>query len=140
MTQQLRRFRVWCALPLLAVAVAAGCGESGGKVREIRGTVSYKGEPLQAGTVRFVGANNEVAFAVVQKDGSYIITDVPPGEVKVGVLPDNGPRSVGDSSGKKAEKAAKPAVVLPKKYHDPETSGMTKTVKSDTTKLDIDFS
>ena len=68
MTDVLSRLRVWC-VPVLLAAVAAGCGAKGGRVREIHGTVSYKGEPLQSGTVRFVGPNNEVAFATVQKDG-----------------------------------------------------------------------
>ena len=86
-----------------------------------------------------VGANHEVAFAAVQKDGSYILTDVPPGEVKIGVQQGNEPRSVGDSSGKKAEKAAKPPVTLPKKFHDPETSGVTHTITHGMTRLDIDF-
>ncbi len=131
------RVRVWCAV-VAAVAVA-GCGGQDGRVREVRGTVSYKGEPLQSGTVRVVGANHEVAFATVQKDGSYILTDVPPGEVKIGVQQGNEPRSVGDSSGKKAEKPVRPPVLLPKKFHDPETSGITHTIARSTTKLDIDF-
>ncbi|HYH69573.1 MAG TPA: hypothetical protein VD866_33060 [Urbifossiella sp.] len=134
------RSRVWC-VPLLAAVFALGCGGAEGeRVREVRGTVTYKGQPLQSGTVRVVGANNEVAFAVVHKDGSFILTDVPPGEVKVGVIQGNEPRNVGDSSGKKAERPGKPVVVLPKKFHDPETSGFTTTVAPDTTRLDIDFS
>jgi hypothetical protein len=123
----------------LVAAVAVGCGGQDGRVREVRGTVSYKGEPLQSGTVRVVGANNEVAFAAVQTDGSYILTDVPPGEVKIGVQQGNEPRSVGDSSGRKAEKAGRVPVALPKKFHDPETSGVTHVIAHGTTKLDIDF-
>lgn len=134
------RIRVWC-VPVLVAVLAAGCGGAKNeKVREVRGTVSYKGRPLDSGTVRVVGANNEVAFAVVQTDGSFILTDVPPGEVKVGVIQGNQPRNVGDSSGKKAGRPDKPLVVLPKKYHDPETSGFTTTVGPGTTRLDIDFS
>jgi hypothetical protein len=139
MSNVLSRLRVWC-VPLALAAAAAGCATKGGRVREVRGTVSYKGAPLESGTVRFVGPNNEVAFATVQKNGTYIVTDVPPGDVKIGVIQGNEPRNVGDSSGKKAEKAARPAVVLPKKYHDPETSGVTRTVAPDTTQLDLDFS
>jgi hypothetical protein len=131
------RGRVWRAA--LVAALAVGCAGRDQKVREVRGTVSYKGEPLQSGTVRAVGPNNEVAFAVVQGDGSYILTDVPAGEVKIGVQQGNEPRSVGDSSGKKADKAARPAVVLPQKYYDPETSGVTRTITHETTTLDIDF-
>jgi hypothetical protein len=140
MSHTLGRFRL-CCVPVVAAVLALGCGGAKGeRVREVRGTVSYKGQPLDSGTVRVVGANNEVAFATVQTDGSFILTDVPPGEVKIGVLQGGGPQSVGDSSGKKAEKAARPAVVLPKQFHDPETSGFTRTIEPGTTKLDIDFS
>jgi hypothetical protein len=140
MNQLLGRLRVWC-VPVLLAALAAGCGGAKGeRVREVRGTVSYKGQPLDSGTVRIVGANNEVAFGVVQKDGSYVVTDVPPGEVRIGVIQGNEPRSVGDSSGNKAAKDARPAVALPKKFHDPETSGFTTTITPGTTRLDIDFS
>jgi hypothetical protein len=136
----LGRVRGWC-VPLLVAVLAVGCGGAKNeRVREVRGTVTYKGQPLDSGTVRVVGANNEVAFAVVQKDGSFILTDVPPGEVKVGVIQGNEPRNVGDSSGKKAERPAKPVVALPKKFHDPETSGFTTTIAPGTTRLDIDFS
>jgi hypothetical protein len=127
------------AVVCLAVALT-GCGGSGtDKAKEIRGSVSYKGQKLESGTVRFVSANNEVAFARVQPDGSFIITDVSPGEVKVGVIQGNEPRSVGDSSGKPAAKPTKPPVVLPQKYQDPATSGVTKTVEASTRQLDIDF-
>lgn len=125
----------------LVCITVAGCGGGGGaqKAKEIRGFVSYKGEKLSSGTVRFMSASNEVAFAVVQPDGSYIITDVVPGEVKIGVQQGNEPKSVGDSSGKPAAKPTKPPVVLPLKFHDPATSGMVKTVDASTRQLDIDF-
>jgi len=140
MSQFVTALRRLGGVALVCVA-AAGCGGGGGvqKAKEIRGFVSYKGEKLSSGTVRFLSASNEVAFARVQPDGSFIITDVVPGEVKVGVQQGNEPKNVGDSSGKKAEKQAKPAVVLPKKYQDPATSGVVKTVDTSTRQLDIDF-
>lgn len=142
MNTLIRAARPWGVAALLAVVtLAAGCGGGGGvqKAKEIRGVVTYKGEKLSSGTVRFLSANNEVAFGRVLPDGTYIITDVVPGEVKIGVQQGGEPKNVGDSSGKPVPKQTKPPVVLPAKYHDPATSGVVKTVDTSTRELNIEF-
>ncbi len=123
----------------LAIAVgiaAAGCSQGPPKKATIRGTVSYAGLPLHEGILRFVGPGGEFSMAPVQVDGSFIITDVVPGEVAVGFT--QGPQSSGDSSGKDTEKTKK-VVTLPKKYHDPATSNVKYTITADTTELNVDF-
>jgi hypothetical protein len=68
------------------------------------------------------------------------VTDVVPGEVKVGVM--ETPQGSGSSSPAEAKAShgpKGPAVSLPDKYHDPTTSGLTYTITPETTELPIDI-
>jgi uncharacterized protein with LGFP repeats len=124
----------------LTVAVAAvvgfaGCSQGTKKVT-VNGTVTYKGQPVQSGILQFVGPEGSYSAAAIQSDGTYIITDVVPGEVKVGVTV--APQGEGSSSGEKGRPGSKAAPVsLPDKYRNPETSGLTYTITPDTRELPI---
>lgn len=121
-----------------AVVAAPGCSDN--KVVKkvtVSGTVTYKGQPLQSGLLRFVGPEGSYSAASIQSDGTFIITDVVPGEVKVSVM--ESPRGSGSSSDTKAVEAKHPPVVLPAKFREPETSGLEYTIAPDTKTLDIDI-
>lgn len=125
--------RCWPAC-VLGLAVAAGCSQGVKKVT-VKGTVSYKGQPVRSGILQFVGADGSYSAAVVQPDGTFLITDVVPGEVRVGVQ--EAP-SGGESSDPRADKGGKtPDVPLPVKYKNPQTSGLSYTITPDTKQLDI---
>lgn len=128
--------RTFPGLPILvAVIVAvAGCSSGGVKKVTVSGTVSYKGQPVRSGILQFVGPEGAYSAANIQSDGSFTITDVVPGEVKVGVM--EAPGGSGSSSGEKGRPAPKP-VDLPDKYRSPETSGLKYTITPDTRQLDI---
>src|SRR5207244_1820632 len=85
-TLLLRSFR-GRLLGLVAVAVvaAAGCSDKSVKKVTVHGTISYRGQPLRSGILKFIGPERSYSSGMVQPDGSFIITDVVPGEVKVGV-------------------------------------------------------
>src|SRR5262249_4662099 len=121
-------------LGLLAILVAlTGC--SGGvKKVTINGTISYKGQRLQSGIVKFVGPEGSYSAASVQPDGTFIITDVVPGVVKVGVM--EAPQGWGSSWGEKKGSSG-PPISLPEKYREPETSGLKYTIPPDTRELHI---
>jgi hypothetical protein len=123
-------------LAAVVVVIVSGCTGKGKKVT-INGTISYRGQPVPSGILRFVGPEGSHSAAVIQPDGTFIITDVVPGEVKVGVT--QGPRGRGDSSGKGENKPKKPLVLLPAKYLNPETSGVKYTIGSHTTTLNVEF-
>jgi hypothetical protein len=134
--------RCFCALRdcctfLLAVALLAVAGCSGGGIRKVtvHGTVTYQGQPLQAGLLKFSGPEGAYAAGRIQADGKYIITDVLPGETKVGVL--QTPQGAGSSSNAAAASRSSTPAALPEKYRDPSTSGLTYTITPDTTELDI---
>jgi hypothetical protein len=131
----MRRF---VRVPLLLIGVVAtlmlaGCAEKGVKKVTIKGTVSYKGQKLRSGLLRFLGPDGAPAGAVIQTDGTFIITDVVPGETKVGVSPT--PQSIPPGE----KEPPTPPISIPAKFQDPETSGVTVTITPDTTELDIEL-
>lgn len=125
------------ALAAVAALASLGCSGKGIKKVTVNGTVSHKGQKLESGILKFSGPAGFYSAAEIQPDGTYIMTDVVPGEIKVGVV--QGPQSMGDSSGQAPASPPKPQVEIPAKYQDPETSGVTYTVTDSTSKLDIEL-
>lgn len=115
---------------LLAAALMslAGCGgPPAKKVVTVTGTVTYKGQQLKAGILKFVAPNGDFATAVIGPDGNFTMTDVVPGEQKVAYV--GGPMNVGSSDAGVGGNAPTPkAVNVPAKFGDLETSGVTVTV------------
>ena len=136
MTDNLSRHFSGCLLALVAIAVLglAGCSNKGGKIKELRGTVTYNGQPMRGWILRVVGSGS-VSIATIQHDGSFIITDVVPGEVKVGVT--EAPQGSGGPS--TTEERKPQSFSLPAKYQDPETSGLKYTITADTKALPIEI-
>jgi hypothetical protein len=128
---------VFLGLAAVILVAVAGCGEKGVQKVTINGTISYRGRPVSSGILRFVGPEGAYSAAVIQADGSFIITDVVPGEVKVGVM--EAPQSSGSSSGAQTPGPKAPPVSLPEKYRDPENSGLTYTITPQTRQLDIEI-
>jgi hypothetical protein len=112
-----------CLLGLVLLLVAtSGCG-GGDKKLTINGTVTYKGQPISGGMLQFAATQGGApAAAVINKDGTYSMTGVTPGEVKVSIT---------------ATPGAKLPADLPEKYYDPEKSGLKYTITPNTTQLDI---
>jgi hypothetical protein len=122
----------------MVIGVAAwGCSDKGVQRVTVKGTITYKGQAVPAGILRFIGPGVAYSAAVIQPDGSFIITDVVTGEVKVGVM--EGPQSSGSSSGAPAPGPKTPPVSLPDKYRDPEKSGVKYTITPETMQLNIDL-
>lgn len=121
-------------LVLVAVVAVAGCSDKGVKKVTIHGTISYKGQLLNSGILKFVGPGGAYSAATIQADGTFIITDVVPGEVKVGVV--EAPQG---SRSSPADEKKSPPVFLPEKYRDPETSGVKITIPPETKELPIEL-
>lgn len=129
------------SLVALVVAVGfgvLGCGGSATNKITVSGTVSYKGEPVASGLLQFTGENNAYyGAASLLPDGSYIMTDVVPGEVKVSIMP--APGGSGSSSGEKSKPAPKLRAELPDRYRSPQTSGLKYPINPDTRELKIEI-
>ena len=122
------------ALALLAAAALAGCHSN--KPLTITGTVTYKGQPLPSGIVRFFFGTDRQSMATVEPDGTFAATDVPPGPVKVTVEPDPQAAKHRTMGGGANEPAPKP-VKLPPKYADPATSGLEYTISPGANNLEV---
>jgi hypothetical protein len=112
-------------LPLLLVL---GCGSGRGTVY---GKVTNAGTPITAGTVSFFPQSGEPVVATIGSDGSYSVVDVPPGKVRVAVLPPkrkNPAEEMGfppDPSKRPNQQTTKPEYAgIPEVYRDPEKSGL----------------
>ncbi len=124
---------------VVAVAAASGCSGGTAKKTTVIGTVTYKGERLQSGILRVTGPEGSFATASIRPDGTFTLTDVVPGEVKVGVM--EAPRNSSSSDAKPGTPAApaKRAAQLPANVRDPEKSGLKYTITPDMRELTIDI-
>jgi hypothetical protein len=114
------------AATVLLVLVACGSGTP--KLVPVRGKVFYQGAPLHGGSIVFTpdaerGGSGPLAHAEIQADGSYTLrTDHSPGAVpgwhRVSVM------------AVQAE-GARHRLLLPRRYSDPEMSGLRHQVKPD---------
>jgi hypothetical protein len=126
-------------VPLLAATLMllTGCGgKPTKKVVTVTGTVTYHGQQLKAGIIKFIAPNGDFATAMIGPDGNFIMTDVVPGEQKVAYV--GGPVGSGGPDGTKTAPAAKP-VTVPMKFGDPQTSGVTVTVPDSGGELTVEL-
>lgn len=138
------------ALLTLLIPLAAGCGPRFG---EVKGTVTYKNAPLKTGQVQFMGSDNITYVGYIQPDGTYS-AKVIAGNAKVMVtctddeamVEYNKALSAGARGNKGDGKPAPPAPkmpasgtfsLIPEKYSEFESSGLTITVNGGKNPYDI---
>lgn len=139
---------------LLALFVLAGCGDRGSAI--VEGKVTIDGQPASSGRVFFRSADGKSTIvATIGSDGAYRAVDVPCDAMKITVtLPTKWERIGLIRDAKKAKKpgasvgpgapggvkAFESSAKIPKKYEDPDASGLALTVKSGTNTYDIEIS
>ena len=130
-----------------AVVLAGGCGRDVPRGR-IHGTVTYQGKPFP-GTVIFLAADNRTHVAELKPDGSYDVSGVALGSVKVSVqqpapryavkgefdLPGGGSKGVTDEKAGKSAAQYDPQPMpsgprVPARYADSNQSGLDFELKS----------
>lgn len=138
--------RKWSALrlaaPLCLAISLCGCFGSGTGVDQVlfEGTVTYRGQPLENGTMNFTPKDLSNSFSGPIKDGHYKV------EVAKSALPaSENEMLVAVTSWEEAPQmteAGEPTTGkerIPKKYFDPRTSGLTATVSATQRTLDFDL-
>lgn len=124
---------------VLALLVLAGCGDGQPEMIPIQGEVTYNGKPLTEGTVHYMPrqrGEGQQASGGIGPDGEFQMTTrqrgdgVKPGEYLLSVYamaPHPGEptsREEIEAMGGKIERG----FLIPEKYTDPQTSGLTDTV------------
>ncbi len=129
----------------------SGCGsEAGPPAGQVSGRVSLKGQPLSGGNITFHPVDKSkgtIATGEIGGDGSYTIQTVEPGDgarlgdYNVSIIsrkpgPDlmANPQAARDSAS-----ASKPESLIPVKYEDPSTSGLTASIKKGQNTIPFDL-
>jgi hypothetical protein len=107
----------------LVLVLAAGCGPGGVERVPVHGQVLYRGKPLAGGTIVFTpdaerGGRGPLAVGAIDAEGHYFLRtgDNPgavPGWHRITVA------------------ATAPDTSLPRRYRDPEHSGLSRQVQPD---------
>lgn len=147
------RLVAWVAVGGLGLAVSQGCsggreGDPNGRV--VTGTVTYKGNPVESANVTFLSANG-AAFGQTNAEGKFKLTTatgekVSQGQYQVSIVKKESlPVAATPSSPDQyvppdpnAPPAPAPKDLLPAKYSDVKTSGLTAAVTADG-KNEFDF-
>jgi hypothetical protein len=140
---------------ILALLGLAGCGGES-RLATVEGKVTIDGQPISSGRVFFRSPDGKsTVIAKIRPDGTYRALDVPYGVMRVTVTPitkwermrrmqdpKNGKKSrpsEGESEGIDSSTEV-PRVIIPEKYQDPDTSGLTFAATSETNTYNIEIS
>jgi hypothetical protein len=136
-------------LAITVVSLLCGCSSYEARLPEtgasLEGTVTYGGEAVPMALVVVVGSHGSATGQM--EEGRYKVENVPLGEVKIGVNTDaargqlisqqmaQGYKGPGAKGGSRPPPAR--FVEVPKKYAEPESSGVTTQIKRGANKFDI---
>lgn len=119
---------------LLTVVCLLGCNREERLILPeaiLEGTITYKGKPVPHAMVVATG-EGPAAQGFANADGKFQLKNCPTGSLKLGVNTDAGKGNMMGammSSQVSGDKSAKPVFVdIPKKYFDPNTSGIVAQV------------
>jgi hypothetical protein len=115
-----RRFSaIWLFVSLVALVV--GCGGGGADGTDVTGVVTHNGAPVPQGTIAFIKSGSPAAGGPIGSDGSYTLT-LPPGQYQVRI------DAIADTPDGWTESDPMPPRIVPEKFANFETSGLTLTV------------
>jgi hypothetical protein len=137
-----------------ALAVLPGCsGEL--KRSRVHGKITYLGAPVPGCTVIFMSSDNMTHIADLQPDGSYSVTGIPRGKVRVSIqqppprpasksefAPQGGFKKDPEGKGANPPPAAEAklsGVRIPVSYADPNQSGLEFDLKEPEHEFSIDL-
>ena len=139
-----RRVTTFSAATVLAAFSLAGCADQGPVLVEAGGTVKYQGEPVPGATIAFVAdAGGQPVSARTDDAGRFTVTTRgKPGavagnyKVAISAIRLKGPVSVNMTT---EQILANEEVLLPRKYGNHRTSGLTATVTEDPAQNNFEF-
>jgi hypothetical protein len=127
----------------LLIPWMTGCGSKVKPTGEVHGKVTYNGKPVTAGNVKFFPEpGEEPVLTLIAPDGTYRITGVPVGRSKVAIetLHLKGHITPPPPGMAKMMNAPQPKYVeIPRKYEQPDSSGLTFEVEKGAKPWDIEL-
>jgi hypothetical protein len=135
----------------VGVLSVVGCGSGGysGPTGAVTGRVTLDGQPIPQGSVvSFVSEAGFTATATVSSDGSYQLQtagnpEIPVSTYKVSIVPPAQAMSETDydkyMSGEGGDATETPSEVIPPKYADPATSGLSFDVEQGANTINIEL-
>jgi hypothetical protein len=133
---------------LIATALAAlvfglsGCGGAREKLWPVSGKVTFRGNPVAAGTIRFCDPQTGIDMtAQLHSDGAYEVVmargvGLPAGTYQVAIMPPRMDIPIGATA---PPPKAPDRGDIPEKYRLPSTSLLTVTVKPERNRFDVDM-
>jgi hypothetical protein len=137
----------------VGILLLVGCGPKNAK-GSLSGKITYKSQPVNGATLQlYPAAGGKDAFPIsVGQDGTFNVSDVPPGDYKIVVQgtapPPNMPSVKGVSGDKQAEAQEKlramqgdnkPTIPFPDKFKDVAKTTLTCTVKAGKQELPLEL-
>ncbi|WP_437204012.1 hypothetical protein [Planctomicrobium sp. SH664] len=132
------------ALVWSSVVLWSGCGEPEIQIAEVSGKVVYKGAPLPGGIISFISDSGFASGAEITPEGTFKLisqygTGIPLGNYKVAVEV-MGPGNIDPQDPNRSAKVAQmQGIKIPRRYSDPEKSGLTAEIQSGNNELTIDI-
>lgn len=142
---------------LMLAAIVAGCGRKGPETVEVSGVVTLDGQPVEGATVGFAPeSGGRPASGVTDASGAFTLSTFAPGDgavpgkhkVTVSKIRSTGQQGDPNStsvagemplSGLPGSGGVKIEWVVPKKYTDPTTSGLSVEVNSDMEQVKLEL-
>lgn len=134
-----RTLRCGAVALVLAALVGAGCGPEDKRLN-VTGVVTLDGKPFEHGRIQFYGPNNQFSTAGISPDGTFIATDVIPGELRVAVVTPGGLVTLPppDEKGLPVKKAGgEKARAVPTKYQNADTSGLVFNITPSSAHIEV---
>jgi hypothetical protein len=141
---------------LLAIALVFGCGTGDelGRRYPVRGTVTYKGQPLETGRITFTPIANDGSARVATgtiRQGSYTLSTAGgddgalPGKYGVPIVSQTADHTkiqgiTGGGAGRQSDvlnATRKARNLIPRKYMSSQASGLVQEVKAETNEIDF---
>lgn len=126
---------------VVSLASLAGCGNDPGR-GSVKGKITVNGKPLAKGLITFLtSSGNKDPYSSAITNGEYAIPDMPAGPAKVYIIPPltSEPPPVDKGDLVPAARPGQKKLVVPDKYQNPETSGLSLVVQKGENKFDADL-
>ncbi|MCR9116911.1 MAG: hypothetical protein NXI22_08165 [bacterium] len=125
----------YAAVGLFILMVLSGCSFS--TDRDVAGSVSINGAPLNRGVVSFVDQAGKIFVATIHENGEFSLSHIEEGEYQVAI---EVPKPRGASKVTDPARPPRPnPVPIPQRYASTNTSGLTYSIDGETDKVTIEL-